>query len=632
MCGIVGFVDYEGLCGIRELEEMVSALAHRGPDASGTELIRVGTAVVGLGHTRLSIIDLSPNGAQPMWSLSRRGCIVYNGEVYNHASLRPPLESTGTSFRSTSDTEVVLESHLQKGPDAAKDFLGMFAYALLEPERHKLSLVRDRAGVKPLYVAQFPGLVLFGSELKALMTHPGFRKTLSLEGLSHYFERGYIPAPLTPFEGVTKLMPGTHLTLDLETGKSVEETYWSVHDAYARPPLVLPDEEALTQLSDLLEDAFALRMVADVPVGVFLSGGFDSTAVTALLQQSMTSRLRTFTVGFDQPEWDESAPSRAIADFLGTEHTEVVCTSRDLLELIPKTADIYDEPFADASGMPTLLVSRMARQEVKVALSADGGDETFGGYSRYAKALDWFSYSSRLPEFLRGPGARASRWVAEHPGLPSRLLGNVTGRFTRLAEMLEARYPHDGMELFSGLFTPRERRRLIPDAPEPLPPWPLPASLARGNLDPMLEQDYVTYLTDDICHKVDRASMAVSLEAREPLLDHRIIEFAARLPAHQKIRNGESKWLLKQLVRSRVPAALVDRPKRGFGVPLRRWLKNELADLMQDTLSPANIRKHGLLSPEAVDRTVREFLSGQRHEADQVWALIAFQLWMDRWL
>jgi asparagine synthase (glutamine-hydrolysing) len=618
---------------------MEHCLAHRGPDDSGIWSEPDGHAV--LVHRRLSIVDLSPAGHQPMVSADGRYVIIYNGEVYSFQDIRADLEARGCRLRGHSDTEVILESIAAFGLRATIDrLIGMFAIALWDRKERTLSLFRDRLGIKPIYWAKFGGLFVFGSELKALRAHPGWTPRIDQSAVALFLRHNYIPAPHTIYEGVRKLEPGAILTLPWG-GEPQIETYWDAREVAQtglRNPVRGSDRELTDQLENLLQDAVRRRMIADVPLGAFLSGGIDSSTVVALMQAANAGPVKTYTIGFDLPGFDEAPHAAAVARHLGTDHTEMSITAREALDVIPRLPDWYDEPFADSSQIPTYLVSAMTRRHVTVALSGDGGDELFAGYNRYKLATQFWRGLSLMPRPVR-QGIAASitavspeRWSRLLSPLPARLRPSQIGdKLHKLASVLRLEDPG---ALYRRLVTHWEPETLMPGVPEPHGVlWdPSVAAEFPDLLSRMQFLDLVTYLPDDILTKVDRASMAVALEARVPLIDHRVVEFAWRLPRDTKIRNGQSKWLLRQVLYRHVPRELVERPKMGFGIPLGEWLRGPLRDWAEHLLDEQRLREAGLLDAARVRQAWAEHLSGHRNWQYLLWDVLMLEAWRERWM
>ncbi|OIO02738.1 MAG: asparagine synthase (glutamine-hydrolyzing) [Desulfovibrionaceae bacterium CG1_02_65_16] len=630
MCGICGIYAPgrpEGAEVLAPLAGMTAALAHRGPDDAG--VWTDAEAGIGLGHRRLSILDLSPLGRQPMFSASGRFVLSYNGEAFNHARLRQELAEAGRRFKGGSDTEVLLAAIEEWGlTRALTRCVGMFALALWDRRERVLSLARDRLGVKPLYYGHLTGGgVLFASELKALRRHACFDAALDRDALTLYFRHNYIPAPHSIYAQAKKLLPGEILVIDAKGER--RERYWDVEAVWREgfeEPLTSDDDEATDALERLLTDAVGLRMLADVPVGALLSGGIDSSLVTALMQKQSTRPVRTFSIGFAEAAWNEAPHAAAVARRLGCQHTELIVSARDLLDIVPDMPRLWDEPFADSSQIPTAILCRLARRHVTVALSGDGGDELFSGYARYPWTLRAHALLSAIPAPLRGAAHALLR------ALPTALWG-LLPRGHKLRWRLDALGAADFEALYRHFVSHlKDPAALIPGAREPQ----YAAALLRPMGDTpdarrawMSLADILNYLPDDILTKVDRASMAVGLEARTPLLDHRVAEFAARTPMSRKVRGGQSKWLLRQVLRRHVPESLTDRPKMGFGVPIAAWLKGELRPWASDLLSPAAVRAGGLLDADMVARMWREYLAGEDNWCHCLWDVLMFQAWRE---
>lgn len=642
MCGIAGLLD-AGAIGAsaqmtRSAQAMADAIAYRGPDDHGVWCNA--DAGVALSHRRLSIVDLSPAGHQPMISANGRFIVAYNGEVYNHQTLRRELESRGVQFRGHSDTEVMLEAFANYGIEATvKRLIGMFTIAVWDQSERTLTLVRDRLGIKPVYWAKFGGLFLFGSELKALRAHPGWAPRIDRRATASFMRHNYVPAPYSIYEGVFKLEAGSILTLPWG-GEPKITKFWdarSVASAGMADPIEGSDAEMTDRLEALLTDAVQRRMIADVPLGAFLSGGVDSSTVVALMQKANLGRVRTFTIGFDTPGFDEAPYAAAVARHLDTQHTELKVTSRDALDVIPRLADMYDEPFADSSQIPTYLVSAMTRQHVTVALSGDGGDELFAGYNRYQLASRLWGGLSLMPSALRHTLAgviRAvspERWSSLLSGLPARIQpAQVGDKLHKLAGVLDM---PDRSAVYRRLVSHWDPQTAAPGADEykGLLWDPTVAEQIPGFREQMQFLDLVTYLPDDILTKVDRASMAVALEARVPLLDHRLVEFAWRLPSTAKVRHGTSKWLLRQVLYRHVPKELIERPKMGFGIPLGEWLRGPLRDWAETLLDEKRLREAGLVDAALVRKFWEEHLSGHRNWQYHLWDVLMLESWRQRW-
>ncbi|HEV2625188.1 MAG TPA: asparagine synthase (glutamine-hydrolyzing) [Xanthobacteraceae bacterium] len=642
MCGIAGFLTGASGGFASQLAEVSSAmdvcLQHRGPDDHGVWIDE--ESGVALVHRRLSILDLSPAGHQPMISADGRFMIIYNGEIYSHQPIAAELAARGHKFHGHSDTEVIVNSFAVNGIEATlKRMIGMFAIALWDRRDRTLTLIRDRLGIKPLYWAKFGKLFLFGSELKALRAHPGWTAQIDRNAVAAFMRHNYIPAPHTVYQGVYKLEPGTTLTLPWQ-GEPQISRFWNArtiaHDG-ALSPLDGSDAELTEQLETLLQDAVARRMIADVPLGAFLSGGVDSSTVVALMQQAGLGKVRTFSIGFDIPGYNEAPYAAAVANHLRTDHTELTVTSGQALDLIPRLPDIYDEPFADSSQIPTYLVSAMTRKHVTVALSGDGGDELFGGYNRYQLTERFWQALSLMPRAMRNAAAaalttvRPDRWTSLAAVLPARLRPPQTGdKLHKMAAVLKL----DNFDaLYRRLVSHWEPSEVALCAQEP-PSIINDEKIAQEFPDPLARMqflDLVTYLPDDILTKVDRASMAVALEARVPLLDHRVVEFSWRLPRKAKIRNRTTKWILRQVLYRHVPPTLIERPKMGFGIPLGEWLRGPLRDWAETLLNENRLRDAALLDPKVVRRFWQEHLDGSRNWQYLLWDVLMLEAWRERW-
>ncbi len=653
MCGIAGFLGHTDavarLGPHAVLRSMGDRIVHRGPDHGDVWFDERGH--VGLSHRRLAIVDLSPAGRQPMASASGRWTIAFNGEVYNHGELRAELGRTGRApaWRGHSDTETLLAAIEAWGLEPTLGrAVGMFAIALWDARDRALHLVRDRLGEKPLYVGRAGGALVFGSELKALRAHPDWRGEIDRDALTGYFRLGYVPGPASIYRGVSKVPPGAVLTVtpaDLRAaGLPEARHYWSLAAAAragAAAPFSGGDDDAIDELGRRLERAVSLQRVADVPLGAFLSGGIDSTTVVATMQAQSATPVRTFTIGFTEAAYDESAHAEAVARHLGTLHTRLMVTPDEALAVIPSLPAMYDEPFADASQIPTACVAALARRHVTVSLSGDGGDELFGGYTRYLTAPPLVRRLGAVPAALRRglaavldavPDAvydAAARPVS--PWMPALRDDLASLKAARFATMLRAPGPQ---ELYRHRITHWDPAGgLVPGGREaPTAYGDDPRALAEA---PSLEQwmmnaDTLVYLPDDILAKVDRAAMAVSLETRVPLLDHRIVEFALSLPLRMKIRDGEGKWVLKRLLDRHVPRALVERPKMGFGVPIDAWLRGPLRDWGDALLDAARLRREGFLDVAQVRRCWDAHQAGVARNGYYLWDVLMFQAWLER--
>jgi asparagine synthase (glutamine-hydrolysing) len=639
MCGIAGY--WREAKSQRDLAvKMAQAIETRGPDDSGSWLDE--RAGIALAHRRLSILDLSPAGHQPMVSPCGRYVLVYNGEIYNHEDIRAEIESVGEAFhwRGHSDTETLLAALRYWGVKPTLHRLnGMFAFALWDRKEQALYLARDRMGEKPLYYGQAGNSFLFGSELKALAVHPDWRGEIDRDALALYLRHNYIPSPWSIYRGIHKL-PAAHYLVVKKRGCLIGEPqcYWDLNkvvlDARAVPSR--EPQEWLDALDALLRDSIKRRMVADVPLGAFLSGGIDSSTVVALMQTQSSRPVRTFSIGFHEKDHDEAPYARKVAAHLGTDHTELYVTAKEAMDVIPSLPRLYDEPFSDSSEIPTYLVSRMARGHVKVCLSGDGGDELFCGYNRYALGHDIWSKTRLLPGLAR----QALSWslrktpvrmLAEmQKVLPPKLrVSNVADRLPKLAEVLRHR---NGESFYQTLVSHQtEPCCLVIGAAEPLTILGQPDRLPplADLRERMMYLDMMTYLPDDILVKLDRASMSVSLEGRVPLLDHRVVEFAWQLPLSLKYHRGTSKWILRQLLDRYVPPHLIERPKMGFGVPIENWLRGPLRDWAEGLLDETRVRREGYFDPRPIQTMWKEHLSGVRRWHYHIWDILVFQSWLE---
>ncbi|RIK96465.1 MAG: asparagine synthase (glutamine-hydrolyzing) [Proteobacteria bacterium] len=620
MCGFCGIVGPARAASPEAIGAMTDALAHRGPDDAGTHVerfaVRDAEWVLALGHRRLSILDLSPLGHQPMHSADGARVVAYNGEVYNFREIRAELAALGHRFRSDCDTEVLLEAWRAWGVACFDKLIGMFAFALWDRPARRLVLVRDRLGIKPLYWRCDGGVLTFGSELHALRAHPAFRPAISRGALGRYLRGGYTAGEETIYEDVRRLLPGSYLVW--QDGAVSTHAWWRLTDpAETAPPPTF--DAAVDALDALLGDAVERRMIADVPLGAFLSGGVDSSVVVALMRERSRAPVRTFSIGFREPEWDEAPHARAVAKHLGTDHTELYVSRDEAVAVAHELPSLYDEPFADASAIPTTLLSRLTRQHVTVSLSGDGGDELFGGYDRYAK-LRRLAPLLALPLPLRRALAAASR------GLPLGALRNGLAHLrapdaAALAERMGAHF--DDADLAAALGADAAR-------PPPLYLDTYRAAPARDPVRRAMFADARVYMADDILAKVDRASMSVALEARVPILDHRVVRFAFSLPDALLAHGGKTKAPLRAVLYRRVPPALIERPKHGFGIPIHVLLARELAAWSARHLAPARIREDGLFDAAGVARLVAAAERPEPVATTRLWFLLCFQRWYAR--
>lgn len=645
MCGIAGFVDslsnYSSAERIAILRKMSAAIINRGPDDSG--VWQDADEGIGLSHRRLSILDLSPAGHQPMVSSSERFVITFNGEIYNHIDLRNQLGEH--VWRGHSDTETLLAGFDMWGVEATlKKTIGMFAFAVWDRKDRILMLCRDRLGEKPLYYGWQGGVFLFGSELKALKAHPAFCAEIDRDALTLFLRHNCIPAPHSIYQGVYKLPPGRYLSLSLaDANSALSQTYWRLNDVVEEGlanPFTGSVDDAVDVLHERLSASVAGQMLADVPLGAFLSGGVDSSAVVALMQAQSSRPVKTFTIGFDEDGYDEATHAKLVAHHLGTEHTELYVRPEDAMAVIPRLASIYCEPFADSSQIPTFLVCQLAKQHVTVALSGDGGDELFGGYNRYLSARKVWGYAQRLPLGLRHVVAGGVRGLSPEnwdrlfasikPVLPRRFhLAAPGDKVHKLADVLAlcdeksfysrlTSHWDDPGSLVIGAHEP-ETQLTNPDA------WPKTDCFEHW----MMAMDTQTYMPDDILTKVDRAAMANSLETRVPMLDHRVVELAWQMPLNYKIRNGQGKWLLRQVLYNYVPKELIERPKQGFGIPLDSWLRGPLRQWAEELLDASRLKQEGFFYAEPIRKLWTEHLSGRHNWSYQLWSVLMFQAWLE---
>ena len=641
MCGITGLISFKTRqdSPVSIVKKMVEQIRHRGPDRqSAWTDDETGLA---LGHARLSIVELSKHGDQPMTSPSGRFVIVYNGEIYNHLEIRKQLPSIG--WQGTSDTETLLTAIDIWGLEyTVQKLVGMFAFALFDKQSKRLFLVRDRFGEKPLYYGWQRDAFLFASDLNALAPHPAWQPELCRDALSSYMKFGYVPTPWTIWKDIFKLPPGSWIELSSQTVKQERPEphfYWRSGSEWKSKKITqLSDEEAIEQVENTLKVAIREQMHADVPVGVFLSGGIDSSLVTALMQSLSTQQVNSFSIGFSDNSFNEAPHAKAIARHLGTAHTEYYLSSKETLEVIPSLAEIYSEPFADSSQIPTYLVSKLAKRDVTVCLSGDAGDELFGGYNRYTWGPRVWQSGQKLPKSFRTSLCAAMQAFSPatlnnlHRFMPRQLAVPMIGdQLHKIASILNCTDLNDVYEI---LISTDYRSEQIVKGAQPISTWAneeyiryLNFSHQTNDVNNMMFRDTVGYLCDDILTKVDRASMATSLETRIPMLDHRVAKLAWSLPNHMKIRNGNGKWILRQILYKHVPEHLIDRPKQGFAIPLGNWLRGPLQDWAEDLLNTHRLSQQGLFDEKIVQRRWQEHLSGQRNWQNWLWSVLMFQQW-----
>ena len=633
MCGIAGFVDFNKNSTELDVKAMIAPLNHRGPDGEGTLLLKNSEAVIGFGHKRLSIIDLSNNGKQPM-SLDHLH-ITFNGEIYNYREIKIELLELGHQFRGESDTEMILHAYKQWGINAVDKFIGMFAIVLYDDLNKEILILRDRAGVKPLFYYQKNDLFLFSSELKSFQEHPNFEKNLNLDAVAAFMQYGNVPTPHCIFKNCKKVNPGHFIKIDLKSKNKQEIQYWNVYDYYNKPKSKISYQEAKKETKKILLSACKYRMVADVPVGVFLSGGYDSTTVAALLQSESSTKLKTFTIGVPDIGLNEAPYAKDIAHHLGTDHTEVHCTEEEALEMIKDLPFYYDEPFADSSAIPTTLVSKMARKDVTVALSADGGDEIFAGYNRYDFMFRYGKKLNKIPSFFRNSLVGIMNNVSSEslPILKNKY--NFHNRYEKLKTVLKDPSKKEIMLSLSQQFTNKQMSKIMKNNFSELETMYQSNELLKdsnSSLSYMMAVDFQTYLLDDILQKVDRATMTHSLEGREPFLDHRILEFAAQLPDNFKYNNGIKKRILKDITHQYIPQKLLDRPKMGFAIPIASWLNNQLKDYVEEYINKDRIVKQGIFNWSYISQLKTSFYSGRKEYDTKLWYFLTFQMWYSKWM
>lgn len=634
MCGLVGFLSNKKQDPVTE--SMLEVLRYRGPDDTGTLVESVANSFVHLGQNRLSIQDVSKKGHQPFVSDCGNYVLVFNGEVYNFKLIRKELEELGQVFISGSDTEVILYAYKHWGISCLERFIGMFAFVILDKRAEKMFLVRDRAGVKPLFYHLGEKDFMFASEIKSFHQHPGFVKKLNKQVLPYYFQFGYIPAPHTIFEKTYKLLPGHYVEIKINDSDPIDFKilkYWDVEEFYNKDKFTESEDTILSNLEELITDSVNLRMVSDVPVGVFLSGGYDSTLVTALLAKDKNRKLHTFTIGFEDKKYNEAEHAKSIANYFNTEHTELYISNQDLLDKISVLPFHYDEPFADSSALPTMMVAELAKKDVTVALSADGGDEVFCGYSKYFMLQ---KFESVFSSSLKKNTVNALMKI-----IPPKMVGAVNSilpkskRFTNIEDKYTKFKRAMGSESLSDMFcnassyvNPQQVKQFLKIKPELFGKFDFEDELSF--MDNMMLTDYKSFMVDDVLVKVDRACMSHSLEGREPLLDHRIIEFMAQVPGDIKYKNRQGKYLARQILYKHIPAKMVDKPKSGFQIPLVNWLRNELKPLVEKYFQPDKLDSE-IYNMDELMKLKSRFYAGDDSLANLLWFVLMFQMWREQW-
>ncbi len=629
MCGISGFIDFSQKSSLEHLQAMNRSMVHRGPDGEGYFYEMMDRASIGLGHRRLSIIDLSTHASQPMFY--KDYVLIFNGEIYNFQEIKDELVLLGHSFQTQSDTEVILHAFDQWHTKCVDKMVGMFAFLILDKKKEMIFISRDRAGVKPLFYYWHEGLFIFGSELKVLMNHPNFKKSISRNALAAFMNYGYVPTPNSIFENTYKLQPGHIMSISLQKKNIEISKYWDVLDYYQLPKLNIDYEEAVSETEKILKKAFQYRMVADVPVGVFLSGGYDSSCVTAILQANSSQKIKTFTIGVGDKNLNEAPFAKQISDHIGTEHQELYCTEKEAFDIIPQLPHFFDEPFADSSAIPTILVSKLAARHVKVALSADAGDEIFAGYNRYAY-YQKIQFMEKFPQIGKNSVSWAIRmmqhgakYVVKHP--------LTLQRMDKMQKLIANPSASQIMDSFTHHFSPQELQDLFPTTFssivsnfDPNPKHP------KDSLSAMMAIDYQTYLLDDILTKVDRATMSQSIEGREPFLDQHIIEWAAQLPNDFKYQKGTTKRILRDITHRYIPKEMMDRPKMGFAIPLQKWLQEGLLKTYTYYFEKDFVRSQGLFEPIAIQNLLQQFNRGNGLYTLRIWHYLMFQMWYETYL
>jgi asparagine synthase (glutamine-hydrolysing) len=633
MCGISGLIDLKQSSSLAILQKMTNTMIHRGPDASGYEFSQVKNCQIGLGHRRLSIIDLSETGKQPMqfehlW-------ITFNGEIYNYNEIKNELIKLNHHFIGHSDTEVILHAFAQWGIKCIEKFIGMFAFVIYDTNANELYCVRDRAGVKPFFYYWNNGLFLFASELKAFHEHPHFKKEINLDAIAAFMQFGNVPTPHCIFNYCHKLKPGHYLRFSIDNSHFSLHQYWDVYDSYNKPKLDISFEEAKIETEKILKSAFDYRMVSDVPIGVFLSGGYDSACVTSLLQKDNSRKLKTFTIGVPDIGLNEAPYAKDVANYLGTEHFEYTCTQKEAFELIEDLPYYYDEPFADSSAIPTTLVCKMARKQVTVALSADAGDEIFAGYNRYDYMMKYGKKLNHLPYFIRKGTYEIMNFISSDKIPILKHKYNFHNRYEKLKGLLNDPSSKNLMLSLSKQYTDIQMRSFMRGDFRDLDTAYLSNNLLENyysSLSYMMAIDYQTYLVDDILQKVDRASMTASLEGREPFLDHRVIEWAAQLPDDYKYYKGNKKYIIKEIVHQYLPKHLMDRPKMGFAIPIENWLAIDLKEKVFYYLDDQKIDEQGIFNIDFIHQIINDFYSGKKELAMKLWYVLMFQMWYEKWM
>jgi len=625
MCGIAGFIDFRKVTNKETLVNMTDCLAHRGPDDSGYEFFETQDAFIGLGHKRLSILDLTKHGHQPMQYNNL--VITYNGEIYNYKSIRKKLEAKGFAFVSNSDTEVILKAFVEKGFESLQDMIGMFAFVIFDKNKNKVYLCRDRVGVKPLYYYYHNDLFLFGSELKALFKHPNFPKTIDYDSVGLYLQHGYIPTPHSIFHNAYKLEPGTVLEFDLTHKTHKKNNYWDLYTFYNKPKLHIGSSEAVSEIDSLLIDSCKLRTIADVPIGVFLSGGYDSSLIAAILQKHSSLQTKTYTIGFEEEQFNEAHHAKRIAQYLNTDHKEFIVNYKDVQDVIKIFPRMYDEPFSDTSGILVSMISKLASSEVKVILTGDGAEEVFAGYENYLPDKKEYSFFENQPELIKQIINIISGIIITHLQNDN---GQLLQKLMTLKNLLGYKY---GKRFFER----KMKNDYLNYFYNIKPNYFFTSYQLHGNnniYDKMLAVDFKTRLLDDFLTKIDRATMFHGIEAREPMLDHRLIEFTATLPSNLKCFNNTTKYLLKQISAKYLPADIMQRPKMGFALPLHQWFKTDLKELFLDVLNQDTLSETNIFNIKNVIALRNKYLKSELNYKDnkKIVSIFLFEQWRKYWL
>ena len=632
MCGIVGYIDYTKTLNENTLFDMLNVIRHRGPDDIGQKIWNTNNADIGFGQTRLSILDLSSLGHQPM--SYEYLTITYNGEVYNFKEIREELINLGYKFSSNTDTEVILKAFHAWKEKCVDKFIGMFAFAIYDDNNKKVYIFRDRVGVKPLYIYQDNNSLLFSSEIKSLLKVSSFKKEVDIESVSLFLQYNYITNNKSIYKNTIKLKPGSCIIIDTKDKSVIQNDYWSVENFYKLPKLTHSIEEIIYNTENLLVSASKYRMISDVPVGIFLSGGYDSSTLAALLQKNSSKKIKTFTIGFEEEKYNEAPYAKDIAKHIGTDHHEYYINENDALNIVPRLCDIYDEPFSDTSAIPTVLLSKITKQKVSVVLSADGGDEVFAGYGRYLNSPSKFNSIEKIPKVLRSLFVNTFMFMKIDRYNIDKYIYNFNSRYQKVLGLINANSILDIMNIYDQNFSNNDMNILLKNKLNITPSRysELNTNNAINGLDKMLLFDYKTFLPDDVLVKVDRATMSVGLEGREPFLDHRILEYAAQLPINMKIKDGNLKYILKSIAHKHIPKYLLDRPKTGFSAPINSWLKGTLKEQLIDFVNPKALKESDIFDVDMVIHLRDDLLDGKKSHPQKLWQIFIYQQWYDKWM